>query len=298
MKVNAVFEGGGVKGIGLVGAVCCLEDNGFTWNCFAGTSAGATIAALLAAGYSGNEIKNILMSLDYRKFQDRDGLQSLPLIGKSLGFLLEKGLYSGDFFEKWLQKLLDAKGKTKFKHIMFKNKSLLKIIASDITRKKMLVIPDDLKDYGINGGEFPIARAVRMSTAIPFYFKPIKLRYKYGTSYIVDGGILSLYPIWIFDEGKTVSMPTLGFKLVEPDTSFTSLGKTDVISYGLDIISTMIEKDDERYIRKRDFIRTIPIPTMGIKTTEFDITKERSRILFNSGYRSAEKFLKKWYVEK
>ena len=41
--VNLVLEGGGVKGIGLVGAISVLEEHGFTFVRVAGTSAGAIV---------------------------------------------------------------------------------------------------------------------------------------------------------------------------------------------------------------------------------------------------------------
>ena len=65
-KADAVFEGGGVKGLGLVGALTVAEENGYTdWRRVVGTSAGAIVASLLAAGYSAEELKEILMDLEY-----------------------------------------------------------------------------------------------------------------------------------------------------------------------------------------------------------------------------------------
>ena len=55
-RCDAVFEGGGVRGIGLVGAVYQMERSGYTFGNVAGSSAGAIIASLLAAGYTGEEI--------------------------------------------------------------------------------------------------------------------------------------------------------------------------------------------------------------------------------------------------
>ena len=49
---DLVFEGGGVKGIGLAGALATLEEREYGPQNIAGTSAGAITAALLAAGYS------------------------------------------------------------------------------------------------------------------------------------------------------------------------------------------------------------------------------------------------------
>ena len=48
--VDLVLEGGGVKGIGLVGAISVLEGSGYTFPRVAGTSAGAIVGALVAAG--------------------------------------------------------------------------------------------------------------------------------------------------------------------------------------------------------------------------------------------------------
>lgn len=54
----AVFQGGGAKGIVHVGALAGVEDLGIRIRGVAGTSAGAMISALVAAGYSSNELLN------------------------------------------------------------------------------------------------------------------------------------------------------------------------------------------------------------------------------------------------
>ena len=46
---DLVLEGGGVKGIGLVGAVLTLHEAGYVFPRVGGTSAGAIVAALIAA---------------------------------------------------------------------------------------------------------------------------------------------------------------------------------------------------------------------------------------------------------
>ncbi len=48
LKCDAVFEGGGVKGIGLVGAISEIEKAGYGFENLAGTSAGAIVASLLS----------------------------------------------------------------------------------------------------------------------------------------------------------------------------------------------------------------------------------------------------------
>lgn len=288
---DAVFEGGGVKGIGIVGALCCLEERGYKWDRVAGTSAGAIIAALVAVGYKAHEIKKIMLNINYRDFLDKDSLQSIPLIGGIAGFLIEKGIYSGNKIENWVNSLLMIKGKKKFKDVSVFRESRLKIIASDITNKEILILPDDLKKYGIDEMEFEISKAVRMSIGIPFYYKPYKLKSNEGISYIVDGGILSNYPIWIFDSEDAIKKPTIGFKLIEPKTDFKREDRFGIANYALDIIKTMMEGKDSIHVKEKDFLRTIPIPTLGVKTTEFDISNSRSLKLFNSGYNSGMVFL-------
>jgi len=301
MKIDVVFEGGGVKGIGLLGAVCCLEDRGYEIQNYAGSSAGAMIAALLASGYKGRELSKIILNMDYEVFLDKRKFKDFMPFSISeniIRLIKDKGIYSGDPIEEYIKQLLIKKDKVKFKHISVNGKSPLKIIASDITKGDMLILPDDLVKYGINPMEFEISNAVRMSISIPFFFKPEKLKYNDEISYVVDGGILSNYPIWIFDVQGTPRWPTFGMKLVDENKSYTSRSKTDIVSYSLDIISAMLNKNEEIYVKDKDWVRTISIPTLGVGTTDFSLKKEKALQLFQAGYKSAEEFLRNWNFEK
>ncbi|WP_197490644.1 patatin-like phospholipase family protein, partial [Brevibacillus sp. SKDU10] len=73
MRVDAVFEGGGMKGIALIGAITAMEQHGYQWESVAGTSAGSIVAALLAAGYRHQELREIFETLDYLQFLKRKG---------------------------------------------------------------------------------------------------------------------------------------------------------------------------------------------------------------------------------
>jgi NTE family protein len=65
-----VLESGGVKGIGLMGAISVLEERGWTFNRLAGESAGAIVGSLVAAGYSAHELLQIMNQIDYRNYDD------------------------------------------------------------------------------------------------------------------------------------------------------------------------------------------------------------------------------------
>jgi len=322
-KADAVFEGGGVKGIGLVGAVSEIEKAGYEFENLAGTSAGAIVASLLAADYHAEEIKTELENLNYNNFKDEGLLDRLGVIGKGLSVGFEYGIYEGEYFEEWLDNLLRAKRKTTFGDVItpaFKDnrteekyKYKLQVIAADITDRKLLVLPQDLKGFGYNPDTFSISRAVRMSMSIPIFFEPVQLQDSSGRNhFIVDGGILSNYPIWLLDDGTSnPPWPTFGFKLMEPGNREFGRPNREIIKNPIGFLKalagTMIDAHDNYHISKSkgDFERTIGIPTLvnvngvekEIRTTDFGITQEESRALFKNGVETARKFLKKWNFE-
>lgn len=297
MECDAVFEGGGVRGIGLVGALTYLEKEGFTWRRLAGTSAGAIIAALLAAGYKAKDMQSILSNINFLKFLDKSPARRIPVIGTAYGVLKENGIYSGDYFENWIYGLLKLKGIIKFKDLYIDGNMKLRVVASDITRKKTLVLPEDLSDYNIDPMEFEVARALRMSMSIPFYFKPVKMKFKGGVSYIVDGGVSWNYPITIFDKDNTSDIPVIGFKFKTLKTSYTSEGRTDPIAFFFDIVNTIAARNIEGDLSDEDAKRTIFIPNMNVQVTEFNICRQKSIEIFRAGYKAAKEFTKSWHRE-
>ncbi|MCK4793424.1 MAG: patatin-like phospholipase family protein [Desulfobacteraceae bacterium] len=302
LKADAVFEGGGVKGIGLVGAVAVAEEQGYSWANVAGTSAGAIVAALLAAGYEAQELRNIMTELNYNDFKDTSFLDKIPLAGPLASVIFEKGLYEGKFCKTWMMELLDKKGVETFGDLLVKGEKddryrfKLRVIVSDISRGRLMVLPQDIAEFGARPEDLNVALAVRMSMSIPFFYEPVRIRnMKTGeASYIVDGGLLSNFPVWLFDSDEP-EWPTFGFKLVEPgeedQVPNTIKGPVSLLAA---LFSTMMQAHDARYIEDAQFVRTIPIPTLGIGTTEFDITRERSEKLYESGRKAAEDFFQTW----
>jgi NTE family protein len=305
---DAVFEGGGVKGIGLVGAVAATEELGYEFVNLAGTSAGAIIAALVAAGYRASELREIMQGLDYSKFKDPGLLDRVPIFGKILSLGLEKGIYEGVFLEQWLRDRLAAKGKRTFKDLVLEAyqdspqyRYKLQVVAADISRGKQLILPRDIRDYGIEPDDLDIARAVRMSMSIPFFFEPVTLAL--GGSgpecYIVDGGVLSNFPIDLLDDPTTTDppWPTFGYMLTESpdvvgrDVSNQVLGPFSLLA---SLFLTMMEAHDRMYISNHAYARTIMIPTLGVKTTDFDLSHARAEALYQSGLRAGREFFRTW----
>jgi NTE family protein len=316
LKADAVFEGGGVKGIGLVGAIAEIEKAGYEFVNLAGTSAGAIAAGLLAVGYNAADIKTKLEELDYRDFMDKGLLDKFGVAGKAISLAFEFGIYEGKYFHDWFERLLKAKGKTRFGDLLTewpdeeKYRYKLQVIAADLTDQRMLVLPRDLKNLGFDPDEFSIARAVRMSMSIPLFFEPVKLEDKDGRVHIiVDGGLLSNYPIWLLDDGTSnPPWPTFGFKLVEPAERVLGTANWKPIDGLLDylkaMMGTLTSAHDRFHVSnsKGDYERTIGITTTvtvsgkekEIKSTDFDLTKEESRLLYENGVTAGRKFLDAW----
>lgn len=295
MRINAVFEGGGVKGIAFVGAIAVTVKKGFVYHRVAGTSSGSIAASFLAAGYSPEEVKSIILETPFQQFLQKSLLHYIPVVGPALRVLLKKGIYSGDPLEAWLRQHLLAKGVRTFRDLEPRS---LYIITSDISNGKMVVLPDDLKDYGIDPDYFEVAHAVRMSISIPYFFDPVYVK----RNYFVDGGILSNFPMWIFDnemiqKGGEKLVPTIGYQLVGKHET----GKNNIrgpLTMLQALFSTMMGAHDERYIDKKYRFRTVKIDASSVGTVQFDINQEQSLELYDQGVAAAEEFFRKWsYAE-
>lgn len=309
LHANGIFEGGGVKAFAMLGALHEAEKRGYAWVNVAGTSAGAIIASFIAAGYSAEEIKELVWGLDFKKFRDKDWLGAIPYLGPALRLWFKNGLYRAVFLEKWVRQVLAAKGIHTFKDLVlkeFENDSKcrykLVVIATDVSRRKLLRLPYDIKDYNINPDDLDVASAVRMSANLPFFYEPYTLAYfenkKYRRySYIIDGGVLSNFPVWIFDGEKTPAWPTFGFKIIEPD-SINPMRIFNPFDLFKATLTTMLEAHDRLYeLDPGSIVRTIPITSMGIKTTDFDIIDNQKESLFMSGVQAAENFFEGWSFE-
>ncbi len=317
-RVDLVFEGGGVKGIGLAGAFGHLDAQGFQPQRVAGTSAGAITAALVAAGYSGEELKRLVLEeMRYRKFEDGG---QWPLT-QGIEMLRHKGLHPGKYFEGWMREHLEKKGITKFGQLRDpvagesgsdERHYRLQVIASDLSRERMLVLPRDARQYlGVDPDELEVARAVRMSMSIPIFFDPVVHQNPadpHDEHVIVDGGLLSNFPIWLFDSppDQVPRWPTFGMLLVAPDQRDPLIAGPppaipghepgSIISFLMSIGRTMMEAHDRLYVEQANYARTIPIGTLGVKTTQFSIDDDADlkRRLYQSGDDAARAFLSTW----
>lgn len=290
MLIDGVFSGGGMKGIALVGAYQVLEEKGYKFKRIAGTSAGAILACFIAAGYTGKEIEDIMCEQDFQALLDpRRTILPIPFM-KWINLYWGLGLYQGKALENWFMEKLVAKGIYSFSDLP---PGTLKLVASDLTNGKMMVLPDDLEKYGVSPNSFPVARALRMSCGIPFFFEPVRMRVGSGDTIVVDGGVLSNFPMWIFDNGNK-ERPVLGLKL----SSSSEEMKPHKIKNGLQLFealfSTMKNAHDERYISRKIEKNVIFIPVDEYSATQFSLDRDMKMNLLEKGRKRATQFLKMW----
>src|SRR5699024_8029626 len=201
MKIDCVFSGGGVKAYAFLGALDSIHEKNIKIERVAGTSAGAIMASFVASGFNRTEIAQLLIESNLKKFLDPPFFSEKIPFAKWLLLYFQMGLYRGEQLENWLHRLFLEKGIETFQDI---KEGYLKIVVSDISLGKLIVIPDDLERvYGLDPMHFRLATAVRMSASFPYFFMPKQIMgKKKKKSYIVDGGLLSNFPLWIFRKGN------------------------------------------------------------------------------------------------
>ncbi|GBG39217.1 patatin-like phospholipase family protein [Mycobacterium montefiorense] len=298
-SVDLVCQGGGVRGIGLVGAVDALAAAGYRFPRVAGTSAGAIVASLVAALQAAGEpltrLAEIMRSLDYRKFLDRNLIGRVPLIGGGLSLLVSDGVYRGAYLEHLLAGLLADLGVRTFGDLRTGEGPeqfawSLVVTASDLSRRRLVRIPWDLDSYGIDPNEFPVARAVHASAAIPYVFEPVRV----GSATWVDGGLLSSFPVELFDRAQP-RWPTFGIRLSARPGIPPTHPVHGPVSLGIAAIETLVSNQDNAYIDDPCTVRrTIFVPSDEVSPIDFDITAEQRDALYRRGLLAGQEFLKTW----
>jgi NTE family protein len=311
MLRDLVLEGGGVKGIGLAGAVITLDAAGYHFPRIAGTSAGAIAAALIAAlnarGQALSDLENILDSVDYPKFMSGSRLHA------AANLLVHQGLYDGDYLTSWLGDALHQIGATKFgdlrhddpgadKTLSESQKYTLVVHTSDISRGRLVRLPWDYPMYGMpDVDEIDIVTAVRASMAIPFFFEPVKIdapactvdgvACKEGKVTWVDGGMLSNFPVEVFDraDGVPSRWDTLGIKLSARQTSISEAHDTgNLLEETVACLRTLLDNADRYYVTPAKATRTIFIDNAGIKATDFHLDQAARTKLYDNGMHAAQ----------
>jgi NTE family protein len=315
-NADLVLEGGGVKGLGLVGAVRRLMRAGYAFPRVAGTSAGSIVAAFLAAGATEDQLASIMGRLEYPRVPDR-ARPRIPLLSEGISLLRKQGAYEGDYVRDFVHRELGELGVTTFadlrRHDPEADRNLepyrrydLVVMATDVTRGRLLRLPWDYRLLDLDPDEQLVADAVRASMSIPLYFEPVTLRdARTGAqTTLVDGGILSNFPVEIFDRTDAAHprwptfgirvMPDLpgGFEHLIPGVGLSALPPLRLLEQ---VVSTAIVGHDQTYLERPCVRRrAILVDTGAVGVVEFDAPQEARDAVVTSGDRAAERFLADW----
>ena len=299
---DLVMEGGGVKSIGLSGALTVLSERGDRVRRVAGTSAGAIVGSLVAAGMSAPDVHLAMAGLDYPAFRDKNWLDRLGPLGMAAALATQKGVYEGNYLRQLVDDSLKNLGVRTFADLKItepwarslppEQRYKLVVLTADVTSGRLVRLPWDYHLYGLDPDNQRVAEAVRMSVSIPFFYRPVKLR----RHLFVDGAVLSNFPIDLFD--NTAEWPTIGIKLWEAPEQ-TMMPARNTLEFAQAILATMLSAQDQQFIEDPAVLRrTIFVNTTGVKPTNFDIRMNQLEWLYLNGRHAAEEFLRSWDYEK
>jgi NTE family protein len=134
-----------------------------------------------------------------------------------------------------------------------------------------------------------------MSMSYPFLFAPVTLYQGGKPYYMVDGGLLSNFPIWMFDSPNP-KRPTWGFRLHGGTSDHENLPYRNIPRplWAVPLLKAMFSAATEAWDRELlahvVSARTVSIPTHDVKTTNFNLTAAEADGLYEWGEASARAF--------
>ena len=193
-RVGLVLSGGAARGLAHIGVLKALEEQGIIIDAIAGTSMGAVVGGLYAAGYSIAELEQLALEVDWqqalsdapsrvdipfrRKQDDRDFLVKQKLSFRDDGSLgLPLGVLQGQNLALLLEKLFARAGAVEdFDQLPIP----FRAVAADISTGEVVVF-----------SQGHLALAVRASMSIPAVLTPVEV----DGRLLVDGGISNNIPV-------------------------------------------------------------------------------------------------------
>lgn len=203
-KIGLALGSGGARGFAHLGVIRVLQEENIDISYIAGSSMGALIGSMFAAGTDLEQLYKVVMSFKRKYYLDF----TVP----KMGFI--KGNRLKDFigiFTQW-RNIEDLP-------------IPLAVVATNIKTGEKVVMK-----------EGPVADAVRASVAVPGIFVPVKI----GDQLLVDGGVVDRVPISVVKEMGADLVISVDVLRVKEDAELNSI--YDVILQTLDILQLEIMK--------------------------------------------------------
>lgn len=267
---NLVFSGCGIRVIGHVGFLKAISES-FDLeeiNTFCGSSAGAFIALCMVLNYSIEEIRELLIHLDYLKMADIK-------VDNVFNYFTNFGLDDGTKIDKLVKLILEKKtnkSEITFEDLFNLTKKKLVICVTNVTKECVEYISH------ITHPDFSVNCVLRMSASIPFYFTPVY----YRDNIFIDGGVTDNFPIQLFDEDDTLGMY---LKL----TGNQNIKVDNILLYNLSIVNTILRNNETEKLEL--YKNNTIIVENDQHATEFKISKEDRIDIFNLAYDKTKEFI-------
>ncbi|SHJ72862.1 NTE family protein [Geosporobacter subterraneus DSM 17957] len=159
LKIGLALSGGAVWGISHIGVLKAFEDNHIPISFIGGTSIGALIGALYAAGMTVAELENLALNTQWKDISKLS--------------LLFRGLLSNEPMEQYIENLV---GNLTFDDL----KIPFQAVAADLITGEEVILKSGR-----------LSAALRATTAIPGIYQPVQIENRT----LVDGGIVNNVPI-------------------------------------------------------------------------------------------------------
>lgn len=256
-RIGLVLSGGGARGLAHVGVIQILEEMKIPISCIAGTSMGAIVGGLYAAGLSPAEMEKLVTSMEWNEaFKDKPPPSELTfrrkkdaaeyLIDSDLGFKnkkfqIPKGLLQGQNLNMMLKSILfHTEGLDDFDKLNIP----FRAIATDIETGDAVVL-----------GKGELVKSIRASMSIPALFAPVEIDGKM----LVDGGVANNLPIDIARQ--------MGADVVIAVDISTKLSSRDQLTSSIEITaqltSILVQRNTARQIQSLHEGDILITPDMG-----------------------------------
>ncbi len=263
MDLNIYLSGGGTRLAAHLGALRDIEERGGRIAHWAGSSAGALLAAVLASGYSHQQALDLLMGTDFRQFLDF----------RPSGVLRRYGIYSGKRLEKWIG--------TALQHRCFADLDTpLSVVALDIESGRPFVFSKELTP------QIPLAAAVRCSVSIPGVFAIRRLE---GRT-LIDGALAHIDEPDLFPD---TTRPLVTIRLVRDRFAqkTNTMSRFGLATYIMQVASLLLDSVDRARVASGQWNNTLLIDTGSYSSIDFELTVDDRQKLYHMGYDQSRRFL-------
>lgn len=263
-QVVPIFSGGGTRLTAHIGVLKALRELNIDFEQAVGVSGGSIILSLYCSGRSLDDILQLAINTDFKRFR---GFSIIRL-------LREGGLSSGDAFEKWMDNELSG--------ITFSSMpKALSIMATDVNGGGPVIFDKH------NTPNMKVSEAVRYSMSIPlmFSFKP------YKKHLLVDGAILSEDAL--FRDWSSQGTPNFCFRLKSEQTQSVKKKRSlvQLPEYVMMLIRTFMTAISREYVHANNWHNTVVIDTGSISPVDFNLTSNQKMELYDVGYDTVMTFL-------